>query len=125
MKNFLIVVIGLIVAALLLGIQGCAAPRPMVDTKGVNQAQFEQDMRECQAYADQTYGVGTGAAIGAGAGYLLGQVLARTTGSRTVANEAGRGAAVFGAAGGAAQGAQNQRQVVQRCLAGRGYNVLN
>ena len=103
----------------------CAAPSPMVDTKGVDLNQYAVDLRECQAYAEQTYGAGTGAAAGAGMGYILGQVLARATGNRGLANQTGRGAAILGGASGAGQGAMNQRQVVQRCLSGRGYNVLN
>ncbi len=61
----------------------------------------------------------------AGAGYVVGQAVARTTGRSHVANEAGRGAAVVGAAGGAGAGAKNRRGIIKNCMIGRGHAVLD
>jgi outer membrane lipoprotein SlyB len=105
-------------------VAGCAW-RPMVDPKNTDMARFETDLAECRQIAEQGPGAGGGAAVGAVAGYALGQVVARTTGHANVANEAGRGAAVIGGAKGAGAGAQGKRAVIRNCLAGRGHRVLN
>jgi hypothetical protein len=108
--------------ALLLG--GCAGRAPIVDQKGVNQAAYQQDLAECQGYADQVAlgqqaGAGAlgGAAVGAAIGAIVGD-------SDTVERAAGTGAVVGGARG-AAAGARERSQVVKNCLRGRGYRVLN
>ena len=104
---------------------GCSTlNRPLVDTKGVDQNKLAVDMRECQEYAKQVPGTGTGAAAGAGVGYALGYIIGRVAGVRDPSRIA-RSTAVMGTASGAAGGAVSERSVVQRCLAGRGYNVLN
>jgi hypothetical protein len=113
------------ISAGLIALAACAAPRPLVDTRGVDPAKFEQDMRECQAYAEQSYGPGTGAAAGAIAGAILGELLARTGGGMRQRGQLAGAGAVLGGASGAGAGVQEQRQIVSRCLAGRGYNVLN
>jgi uncharacterized protein YcfJ len=104
---------------------GCATSGanrvPLVDMRGKDAAQFNLDVQECQAYARQTVGAGTGAAVGAVAGALLGAFLA-PSGSRNYV--AGRGAVLGGLAGGV-HGNETQENVITRCLAGRGYNVLN
>jgi hypothetical protein len=53
---------------------GCAGAnvRPLVDMKGVNEAAYEKDLSECQAYAQQQSGMGETAAKGAGAGAVVG-----------------------------------------------------
>jgi outer membrane lipoprotein SlyB len=110
--------------ALALGVAGCAY-RPVVDPKRTDMAKYETDLVECRQVAEQAPGGGAGALVGAGAGYAVGQVFARTTGRANVANEAGRGAAVLGAAGGAGAGARNKRQVIKNCMIGRGHAVLD
>lgn len=111
--------------AALVVLTGCAAHRPIVDMKGVDQAKYETDLKECQQYADEALGIGSGAAIGAVAGAVLGEVLARAGGGMRQRGQIAGAGAVLGGASGAAAGAKQQRQVVQRCLSGRGYNVLN
>jgi hypothetical protein len=107
---------------------GCAGAnvRPLVDMKGVNEAAYEKDLSECQAYAQQQSGMGETAAKGAGAGAVVGGLLGLVTGGNKtgIAQAAGAGA-VVGAAGGAFTGNQAQEAVVKRCLSGRGYKVLN
>lgn len=107
---------------------GCAGAnvRPLVDMKGVNEATYENDLKDCQNYAQQQSGMGETAAKGAGAGAVVGGLLGLVTGGNGsgIAQAAGAGA-VIGAAGGAFSGNQAQEAVVKRCLSGRGYRVLN
>ena len=114
--------------ALALALSACAAqPRgadyvPLVDMRGKkNDAQFAGDLGECQAHARQRQDAANGALAGAVVGALLGAFLA-PSGYR---NEVAGRAAGLGALGGAAQASETQETIVKRCLAGRGYNVLD
>jgi len=122
--NKLLVLSSLVVAVTV----GCAGAnvRPLVDMKGVNEAAYENDLKDCQAYAQQQSGMGSTAAKGAGAGAVVGGLLGLVTGGNGsgIAQAAGAGA-VIGAAGGAFSGNQAQEAVVKKCLSGRGYKVLN
>lgn len=107
---------------------GCAGAdvRPLVDMKGVNEAAYENDLKECQTYAQQQSGMGSTAAKGAGAGAVVGGLLGLVTGgNKTGIVQAAGAGAVIGGAGGAYSGNQAQESVVKRCLSGRGYKVLN
>lgn len=109
-------------------ISGCAGTpgKPIVDMKGVNQYQYEQDLDECAIYADEVGVAGKavgGAAAGAAVGAAVGAIWDGHNG-----NSAGRGAAtgaVVGGAGGTGSGLNERSQVVKNCLRGRGYRVLN
>lgn len=70
--------------------------RPIVYTKGVDTARLEDDLRECQAYAARVAGAAEQAAAGAFADM----------------------------SGGTVAGERDQRNVIRRCVAGRGYNVF-
>jgi outer membrane murein-binding lipoprotein Lpp len=63
-----------LISALLLA--GCANTganyRPIIDSKNVDLNRYEADLVECQHYAEQKGGAGEKAAIGAGAGAVLG-----------------------------------------------------
>jgi outer membrane lipoprotein SlyB len=103
-------------------VAGCAAhPGPIVDMKGVNVAQYEEDLAQCESYGDEVkieQGVAKGAATGAVIGGVVG----------AIGGNAGRSAGYGAAAGGTKSGVRNQRekeQVVKRCMGGRGYRVLN
>ncbi len=102
---------------------GCAAQGPIVDMKDVDPIKYDQDLRECQQYAQQGAGPGTGLVAGTLIGYGLGYLAARASGYDDPA-EVGRGFAVVGAATGAGSGAQNEYAIVYRCMQGRGYHVL-
>ncbi len=106
----------------LLAAAGCAAhPDPIVDMRGVDRDEFARDWRECAAYAEEirisegvARGTATGAAVGAISGAITGDV--------------GEGAAYGGVYGGTRSGLdadRDQQAVFKRCLAGRGYRVLN
>lgn len=114
MKIFLIIGVALVA--------GCAAhPDPIVDMKGVNVAQYEEDLAQCKSYGDEVKvekGVAKGAATGAVVGAVVG----------AIGGNADRGAGYGGAYGGTKSGVSSQRekeQVVKRCMRGRGYKVLN
>lgn len=115
-------VAGLLVATILLG--ACASKRVIVDTKGVNMAQYEQDRQECEQYAGEV-NTGSTVAKSAGFGAAIGAAIAAIFGN---SRDVGRGAAAGGVAGGAkgAVRSDNEKaQVVRNCLRGRGYRVLN
>lgn len=107
---------------------GCANTganyRPVVDTKGVDLNQYETDLVDCQQFANQTAGAGQSAAAGAAAGAVFGALLAAAAGGGTSKRSTAGVGAVSGAAGAGAQGENNQRNVIRRCLSGRGYKVL-
>lgn len=102
---------------------GCATYTPMIDfsTSTAQPDRYQQDLSECQAYADRV-SVGQGAVIGAAVGAVLGAAVYAAFGLH-----AGNGAA-FGAGVGALNGAgragMSQVDVVRRCMQGRGYTVL-
>jgi outer membrane lipoprotein SlyB len=107
---------------------GCATTganyRPLIDSKGVDFNKFEVDLKECQSYATQTADAAQSAAVGAVAGALFGAAIAAAGGSRYDRNATARVGAVTGAVGAAAEGETNQRNIIRRCLNGRGYQVL-
>jgi len=98
--------------------------RPIIDTRNVDFNRYEGDLRDCQSYATQTAGAAESAAAGALAGALLGGVLAAAAGKNYSRSSTARVGAVTGAVGAGAQGETDQRNIIRRCLAGRGYNVL-
>ena len=110
--------------AVVASIVGCAGPayRPIIDTQGVDFNRYEADLRDCQSFSTQTADAATSGAVGAAAGAVLGSVLAGVSGdNRKSSAELG---AIAGAIIGGAGGETNQRNIIRRCLAGRGYRVL-
>jgi len=101
---------------------GCAShPEPLIDTQGVNMAQYEHDLEDCNAFGEQVrieQGVAKGTVAGGAVGAASGAVL----------GNAGTGAALGAISGGARSaqiGAREQAGVVKRCMRMRGYRVLN
>ena len=110
-------------------LSGCAATtganyRPIIDSKNVDFNRYEADLKECQAYATQTASAAESAAAGAIAGALLGAALAAAAGGGYSRNSAAGVGAVSGAFGAGVDGERNQRTIINRCLSGRGYKVL-
>lgn len=123
MKAVIIVIISILFA-------GCATYQPIIDRQSItDMVQYEQDLAECQAYAQQI-DPATNAAVGAVGGAAIGAALGAIVGAfyGCPGKTAGFGAALFGAGGGM-QGAggsiQTQRDIVIRCMQGRGYRVLH
>jgi outer membrane lipoprotein SlyB len=94
---------------------------PLVCTKGHDPSAVTQDTLECQQFAKSALDAASGAVAGAIGGALLMAIL-MPRGYRNFG--AGQGAAIGGVAG-AAQANDTQESIVKRCMAGRGYNVLN
>jgi hypothetical protein len=83
--------------------------------------QFNIDLAECQAYAQQSMDADQAAVAGAAAMAIVGAILA-PRGYRNYA--AGHGAMLGGLSGGVAAVVKKE-QITKTCLAGRGYSVLN
>ena len=73
---------------------------PLFGPHDKTEQEYQQDLAECHEYAEQ---VSKGEAMKTGA----------------------VNAGVFGAAGGAAKATQDQSYVLRRCMAGKGYDVLD
>jgi len=101
---------------------GCSAhPQPIIDQRGVNMDLYAADLEECQSYAEPV-SIGEGAAKGAAGGAVVGAATGAISGD--VYSGAGYGA-IFGATRYGNEADREKSQVVKRCLAGRGYRVLN
>jgi len=114
----------LALAVLAVSMTACASYRPVVDTKGVDQIAFEQDMAECQKLAEEVNpakNVVGGALIGA----VLGAAIGSIGGNGDIAGLVASQGAVTGAAVGGGTAAGSQMDIVSKCMAGRGYKVLN
>ncbi len=104
---------------------GCAAhPDPIIDMKGVDIDQYNEDWAECESYTEEVAvaqgvakGAGLGAAIGAAAGAIGGN-------SSDVAESAGVGA-LYGGTRSGLDADREKQAVFKRCMRGRGYRVLN
>ena len=111
---------------------GCAQTyQPVVDTKGHDSARYQQDLYECRQYAEEVSPAGQ-AAVGGLGGAAGGAALGAITGALVGGVSAGEGAAFGAATGGAVgvgagayRGIDEQQRVIDNCLRGRGYNVLN
>ena len=119
-----------VLAAMLLLFGACSSieditgNNPIIDTRGVNLAQYDSDLVDCRAYADEVEiarKAGTGVVSGAVVGGVFGAVLGN---SDTAQRGAGVGA-VGGGARGVGDGLRDRERVIRRCLIGRGYRVLN
>jgi ABC-type multidrug transport system permease subunit len=126
MSNSTKAVAAALAAALLAGCAtapGGANYAPMVDT-GARIGVYEQDLAECQSYAQRVAGASEGAAAGAVGGAIVIGLLSAVLGGGGHGRWAAAGA-ISGGLSGAAAGEANQRAVVVRCMSGRGYSTLN
>jgi hypothetical protein len=130
------------VACLSLLIGGCASTSstwtPQIDAQNVNQAKYQQDFAECKKYAESNPDANAGKsakngalAMGAVGGVALVGMTIATGGlallpAIAMASVPALGTGVvMGAAGGAAVADAKYKDVISRCLAGRGYHVLD
>jgi hypothetical protein len=112
------VALGLVAAC----ISACASqPNPIIDTKGVDMAAYRRDLAECTKYAEEI-NMAAGAAKGAAAGGAYGAAVGSINGR---ASEGAGTGAISGAAWSMLEGDREKQSVVKRCVAGRGYRVLN
>ena len=120
-------VVTIVVAAAFLA--GCAAPmhsyQPLVDGDTTS-TQYQRDLEDCRAYAMTKPSAENSAAVGAIIGALAGVALLALSGGRDGwGNEMAGVGALIGGVEGYSKGADGQQGVVKRCLAGRGYQVLD
>lgn len=108
--------------AAFLTLSACASTyRPVVDNKTSPQ-NYEQDLAECRAYAGDDARAGVGAIIGGviGAGFSV----LMFAGAGLKADHVHRGVAALGAITGGLSAMKEQRNIIARCMNGRGYSVL-
>lgn len=97
----------------------------IVDTKGVNMSRYEDDLADCEAYAQQV-NVGEKAVVHGATGAVIGGVLGSIFDDRrTAPGEVAAAGGVLGTVKGASRGLNEQSKVLRRCLRGRGYKVLS
>lgn len=110
----------------LLVLASCRATddRPIVDMQGVNLTQYNADLAECRAYADEVE-AGREVVQGAVAGAVVGGAIGAAVGNSNTAQRGAGAGAVAGAARGAGDSVRERERVVRNCLLGRGYRVLN
>ena len=116
----------IIIAALIAAtVAGCATRGanyvPLVDMQGRDAVLFSRDVSDCQQYAKQRLDAASGAAVGAIAGAMFMALLA----PKNSGNQWARDGAIIGGASGAVAANDTQESITKKCLAGRGYNVLN
>lgn len=116
--------IALSVLAACKSVEDLTGNNPIIDTKGVNVAQYNQDLAECQVYADEVQ-VAQKAAAGVVAGAAVGSVFGAVLGNSNTAKRGAGVGAVGGGARGVGEGIREREHVVKSCLVGRGYRVLN
>ena len=118
---------------LILSISGCVAnssssifesSQPIIDTKGVNMAQYENDLEECSNFSED---ISTGKSIAKGAvtGGAVGAVIEAITDDERSWGDTFEVGAVSGGAKSGIRAVREKEQLVRRCLRGRGYKVLN
>ncbi len=118
MKAMLLTITGIVMLV------GCTTTDEIIiDRKGVNMSQYDEDLADCETYAEQVQ-VGKKAGKGAASGAVVGGAV----GSIDNRHDAGEGAAVgaiLGGVRGLNEGERDQVRVVKNCLRGRGYKILN
>ena len=115
------------ITMLCLLLTACAS-RPIIDTKGVDLVQYQEDLQDCAEIAEQV-DTGTMVAKSAGAGAAVGAAFGVVTSVITGDASAIGYSAAYGAVGGGSAGAfeadDEKAQVIKNCLRNRGYAVLN
>ena len=108
--------------SLLLILTGCASTyRPVVDPT-IGRDSYEQDLADCRQLAGDDARAGVGAVIGGLAGAALSTLAFVGSGLR--ADHVHRGMAAVGAIAGGLGAMKGQRDIIARCMSGRGYSVL-
>jgi uncharacterized protein YcfJ len=97
--------------------------RPIVDT-GQRIGNYDEDLNACTAIASQVQPANN-AAAGIVAGAIIGALLGKAAGlNNHYAGQVAATGAVAGGVNGLAYGSAEWTAIVNRCMAGRGYNVL-
>ncbi len=97
---------------------------PIIESKGVNLANYDRDLLECQDYADQVQ-IAKKTAAGVVSGTVIGGVFGAVWGNSNTAQRGAGVGAVGGGVRGVGEGLRERERVIKSCLIGRGYRVLN
>jgi outer membrane lipoprotein SlyB len=116
--------LGVALAGLLTLVACTTTDEIIIDEKSVDMNAYRQDLAECKTYAAQVKTEAKGAKGAASGAVIGGAIGAITGGAHGAAQGAGVGA-VGGGAKGLEEGSRTEVDVVKRCLAGRGYHILN
>jgi hypothetical protein len=112
------------IPVLLLYVSACTTTGEIIiDEKGVNMSNYEQDLEDCQSYSEQV-ATGEKAVRGSASGAVVGGAVGAVSNRHDTAEGAAIGA-ITGGASGINQGEREKVSVVKNCLRGRGYRVLN
>ena len=103
---------------------GLPTTKVITDTKGIDMAQYNQDMYECRQFASQI-SVGEETLTGLLAGAIVGAAVGAAIDDSDTAKRGASLGAISGASEGAGGALSEQDQVIKKCLVGRGYQVLN
>jgi outer membrane lipoprotein SlyB len=117
----------------IISISGCVAnssssifesSKPIIDTKGVDMTQYENDLEECSNFSED---ISTGKSIakGAATGAAVGAVIEAITDDVRGRRDAIEVGAVSGGAKSGVRAVREKERILKRCLRGRGYKVLN
>jgi len=114
-------------------LSGCATTyRPLCDMRGVHPARYNQDIAACQAEASRAIPQRQISIVSAIAWGLLGGAIGLAAGAAGGINDSGKFVALgagAGAIGGASYGQEQaidaNRDYMRRCMAGKGYYVLD
>ena len=127
-KNYVILLCLLLVSGCVATKSGSildmTASAPIIDTKGVNMAQYEVDLEECSSFSEDIStgkSIAKGTATGAAVGAII-EAITDDSKSRRDALEVG---AVSGGTQSGIRAVREKEQIIRRCLRGRGYKVLN
>lgn len=124
MRNLSIAVLIAVAAAACGSVEEIAGHKPIVDMQGVNYAMYHADLMQCRDYADQV-NVGRQVAVAATTGAAVAAVAGASIGNSETAKELAGVGAVAGTFKGAKGALHERRRVIDNCLSGRGYRVLN
>ena len=106
------------------GLLDKAADQIIVDTKGLDLNEYERDLSECDALAQQI-DISKRTRDRAIGGVVVGSVVGAILSDSDSAKRIGGTTGVVGGVKGNVQARKEQQKVIKRCLQGRGYKVLN
>ena len=106
------------------GLLDKAADQIIVDTQGLDLNEYERDLSECDALAQQI-DISKRTRDRAIGGVVVGSVVGAILSDSDSAKRIGGTAGVVGGVKGNVQARKEQQKVIKRCLQGRGYKVLN
>jgi uncharacterized protein YcfJ len=106
------------------GLLDKAVDQVIVDTQGLDLKEYQRDLSECDALAQQV-DISKRTVGGAIGGVVVGGVVGAIIGNSDTAQEIGGTVGVVGGVKGNIHARKEQQKVIKRCLQGRGYRVLN